>query len=58
MDRLYRCKNKQHYIFATARDDAIWCEFCNKIYTFDECDIINKKTGKSWSRIPNQPLVS
>lgn len=57
MDRLYRCKNKTHYIFATPKDDAVWCELCNKIYTFDDCDRVNIKTGRPYQKqLDNQLL--
>lgn len=47
-DRLYICKNKQHYIWSKPKDNAIWCELCNKIFTYDECKRINTKTMKPY----------
>jgi len=56
--REYICGNKNHFVFTTVEDDAVKCELCGKIYTYDECNVVNKKTGKSWGKIPNQPLTN
>ena len=42
--RVYLCKNRQHYIWTTIKDDAVRCELCDKIYTYDDCEEINTKT--------------
>lgn len=35
--REYLCGNKNHYVLTTIKDDAVFCELCQKIYTYADC---------------------
>lgn len=45
MDRLYLCKNKQHYLYAEPKEKGgvLICEYCNKIFCYDECSLIHER---------------
>lgn len=59
MDRLYLCKNRQHYLYAEPKQKGgiLKCEYCKKMFVYDdsinsECILVHETSKTMHQLLP------